>query len=745
MKMIKRFGRFILWSGAFILGALILLQIVFWSSLWWVSHTKSGQNFLQAQLGKQLEGSGYDIRFNGLSFASLTSVYLGGLDITQNDQPLFNAKGLRIKADIFPLSDKKASVFATISELIIHPAPKPTTPQPAAASATPIIVTAFDLPDDLPFNDIQITELSIDRLVFKGEKDTVLSPLVKGDISLKDNLIAASIKLDERNKALPVQTDMKLTFDTQKSKLSITSLNLSMPELSLTADGNAVFRKGKYFDVKGLVSLKNVASVEPIKFKISAENTKTFPVQVQADSGYEGYAARISARLTMDKNTVRIKPLSVSLPDVTASGTIDYNMDNAALNGALQGRVESFKHYQSLIGTGHNIKPLDFQIALSPDKTGFKAQTTGYKNNAANIAVKDISLDGAFSGQVVTITSLMMHDEEDGVMNATGTYDTASQIFDFSASVKNLRAIKGEIANGSISAEITAKGNADAVNLSGVIQPNRIEITLPQKFQGAIPQLNIQKKDEKPKAPAKTQIINLDLLVDAKRNIFVKGYGLDSEFGGKIDIKGKASNPQFGGTLNIIRGKLEQFGKKFEVTKGVLTFAGSVPPSPSLDILVETDTGDVVAQIAITGNALKPEIDFSSEPSMPEDEIMAQILFGKGIEDLSPLQIAQIAQKIAAFTGVGGGGSGVNLIDPVGALQSAAGLDDVRFDAESGAASFGAGKQLSDKVYLDLEGGTEPGSSGATLEIELTPSITIESQIGSDAQGGASIFWERDY
>lgn len=98
---------------------------------------------------------------------------------------------------------------------------------------------------------------------------------------------------------------------------------------------------------------------------------------------------------------------------------------------------------------------------------------------------------------------------------------------------------------------------------------------------------------------------------------------------------------------------------------------------------------------------------------------------------------------IQRFSGKGGGGSG---FDPLGQLRAATGLDDISVETdESGQTNVGVGKYLTDKVYLEVEKGKAASSGNATIQIEVTPQVNIQSKIGQESQTGGGIFWKRDY
>src|SRR3546814_19740181 len=74
----------------------------------------------------------------------------------------------------------------------------------------------------------------------------------------------------------------------------------------------------------------------------------------------------------------------------------------------------------------------------------------------------------------------------------------------------------------------------------------------------------------------------------------------------------------------------------------------------------------------ISGRAQNPQIAFTSTPSLPQDEVMSRILFGESVTNLSATQAIQLAASLNSLRGGGGG------LNPLGKLQSAAGIDRLR-------------------------------------------------------------------
>jgi translocation and assembly module TamB len=128
--------------------------------------------------------------------------------------------------------------------------------------------------------------------------------------------------------------------------------------------------------------------------------------------------------------------------------------------------------------------------------------------------------------------------------------------------------------------------------------------------------------------------------------------------------------------------------------------------------------------------AIAPKIAISSVPELPQDEALAQILFGQSVKQLTPFQLAGLAQAAASLTGAGGG------LDPLAAVRKRLGLDRLSAGAGTGGkgASLQAGKYLANGVYV----GAQQNSSGGTraqVQIDLTKHLKVDTVIGT---GGAA-------
>jgi translocation and assembly module TamB len=136
----------------------------------------------------------------------------------------------------------------------------------------------------------------------------------------------------------------------------------------------------------------------------------------------------------------------------------------------------------------------------------------------------------------------------------------------------------------------------------------------------------------------------------------------------------------------------------------------------------------------------QPELELTSSPEVPRDEIISRVLFNKSASGLTAAEAAQLALAVRELTGKGGG------TDILGFARRSLGVDVLRIDTTAdGKAAIEAGKYLTDEVYVGVKQGATPESSGVGVEVELTPNITVESETTGDGANKSGLRFQLDY
>nr|MCU0856391.1 translocation/assembly module TamB domain-containing protein [Paracoccaceae bacterium] len=230
-------------------------------------------------------------------------------------------------------------------------------------------------------------------------------------------------------------------------------------------------------------------------------------------------------------------------------------------------------------------------------------------------------------------------------------------------------------------------------------------------------------------------VYGLDVRIDALNEIFIRGRGLDAELGGSLRIGGTTANVIPSGQFELIRGRLDILGRRLTLDQGSITMQGSL--DPFLFLSASSAANGITARVVLAGNLSDPQLRFESTPELPQDEVVAQLLFGRGIKEISPFQAAQLASSIATLTGRGGDGI-------LGSLRRSFGLDDLDIGTtEGGETEVTLGTYLTDNIYTDVV--VSDGRTELDINLELTPSITVTGSTADDGDSSIGIRFERDF
>jgi translocation and assembly module TamB len=218
--------------------------------------------------------------------------------------------------------------------------------------------------------------------------------------------------------------------------------------------------------------------------------------------------------------------------------------------------------------------------------------------------------------------------------------------------------------------------------------------------------------------------------------------GLESEWSADLRVQGTSATPSMTGEAELIRGTYSFSGRRFEVTRGNIAFTGGRTFNPRIDLVATSDIEGVDVNINVSGTALNPQIAFTSNPGLPQDEIMSRILFGGSVSEISALQAVQLATSLNALRGGGGG------LNPLGKLRSATGLDRLRVlgaDETTGrGTAVAAGFYVSNDIYLELITDAR-GFTATQIEVALSKALSVLFQAGSSGGSSANVRYRKQY
>jgi translocation and assembly module TamB len=404
----------------------------------------------------------------------------------------------------------------------------------------------------------------------------------------------------------------------------------------------------------------------------------------------------------------------------------------------------------------------------SPAASGHLTLTDArWENFASGAVLTGIAADIAGDRDRFQLVSFTATDPNGGHVEARGGLAlgrAAGPSIELSARLARFRIAARDEAIVTASGSVVVAGPIGNPKITGRLTIDKGEISLPQAPPSNLARLDVTVIDSKTgrrgapsSSHAATELPSaaLDLHLDAPGPIFVRGHGLDSQWRGRLVIRGTSTAPDITGRLEQIQGSFDLLGKTFQLTRGTIVFGGGVTLDPTLNIVAEASAADITAQIIVSGPASAPKIKLSSTPALPQDEILARVLFGQSVGRISAAQGLQLAQAAAALAG---GGLGV-----LDRLRGKLGLDWLRLgEGPSGPASsilnpaltnpngtsnaaVSAGKYLMPGVSVGVTQGVSPPTSKVTVQIEVRPHVTVQGEAGQSGNTGIGLNYQYDY
>ncbi len=391
----------------------------------------------------------------------------------------------------------------------------------------------------------------------------------------------------------------------------------------------------------------------------------------------------------------------------------------------------------------------------SPQVNGQATLSNGrYENLLSGTVLDELTFDVVLAGDSLAIQKFSATDGGKGSMEITGdaTVDPKQAFpFDIRTTLNDFTVVRRDDVTASANADITLSGTAEKSKVAGTVTTTGVEIQLINQLPPTVVELDVTEingpvgtravsADRRAAAPPPD--IDLDVLVEMPRRVFVRGRGLDSEWGGTIKISGAAAEPRADGKLELVRGQVSVVGKTFKLDSGTVTLPPGDEISPEIDVVAIHSGGDLQTTVRIAGPVANPEITFSSVPDLPQDEIIAKMLFNKSAAGLSPIEAVQLAAALAELSGGGGGG----VMD---FARKTLGVDVLRVESggegAGGGPALNVGKYVTDGVYIGVTQGITPESSSVGVEVEITPNISVDSNVRQSGASQTGVKFKLDY
>ena len=494
------------------------------------------------------------------------------------------------------------------------------------------------------------------------------------------------------------------------------------------------------------------ASLELTGLKLANQAAQGLPaVNIRGSARFRGRTAKVSGEL--DAGSRSRMTLSGTAP-MSTSGTVALKlagrMDVALMNSILEQRGDRAAGTLTVNASASG-------AASEPQIRGVVQLENGdLRDYAQGAHLGHINARLVGGRGILKIASLTAR-AGPGRLSADGTVGVLQpgMPIDVSLVAHHIQPITNDIMTANFDTNMKVVGTLrKRLDVTGTVHINRASITIPNALPPSVQTLNVIRpgQAQPPPAAASPLVIGLGIDLDAPAAIFVQGRGLDAQLGGKLKIAGTSDSPQVSGGFTMIRGVFTLAGTNLNFTSGKVSFNGQGLKGgmdPSLDFVAQSSVvynGPTTVTLTVSGFADSPKISLSSTPSLPQDDLLGLLLFGKPASQLTAVQLAETGYALASLSGIGGGGGGGSKWNPLTWVKKAFGLNTLSVGsatpqnqtaANSGSqssstsgASLTAGKYVSNRVYVAATQSTT-GYSQVQVSVDLNQYLKLVTRLGN--------------
>ncbi|HEU4935765.1 MAG TPA: translocation/assembly module TamB domain-containing protein [Vicinamibacterales bacterium] len=163
--------------------------------------------------------------------------------------------------------------------------------------------------------------------------------------------------------------------------------------------------------------------------------------------------------------------------------------------------------------------------------------------------------------------------------------------------------------------------------------------------------------------------------VDTDSPVMIDNNLARAEIDADLRIVGTPYEPGLTGRLTLAEGgQITLNARRYEVERGIITFVDDRRIVPSVDLVLNTKASNYDVRIAVAGTPGKTETNWTSDPPLPEPDIMALVVTGRTVDEMrgEESEVARI-QALSYLTGRVGSKFGRG-------LERATGISEVRIE-----------------------------------------------------------------
>lgn len=201
--------------------------------------------------------------------------------------------------------------------------------------------------------------------------------------------------------------------------------------------------------------------------------------------------------------------------------------------------------------------------------------------------------------------------------------------FDLGMSAKGVRMLYPQGVREEVDADVRLTGKTDGARLGGRVRIVDLAFTPDFDFMNLISQFG---GVSAPPSQGFAQNLNLNLAVNSTNNIDLTSRTLSIGGTANLEVRGTAARPVILGRIDLSSGDVIFNGTRFLIGGGTVEFANPSETQPVVNLALDTTIQQYNINMRFRGPVDHLRTNFSSDPALPEADIISLLAFGKTTE-----------------------------------------------------------------------------------------------------------------
>ncbi len=438
------------------------------------------------------------------------------------------------------------------------------------------------------------------------------------------------------------------------------------------------------------------------ELQLASDTAATLTLQANRIGGAEISNLPLHGNISLHSADAKLVPVFVHEVD-RAAGTLmsEINIAGSLGSPTLNGTLQLNKGELDLYKWNLALRELQLNAQLNGEQVQFTAQ--------GNAGQGSMNLNGNFDWRNGLSGNLQLHGDNLLVADSPEYHVTATPNLTFAISNANSK---------------------DNIEVSGevLIPTARLK---PQTITNAVrvsPDAHF--KDDAIYERNSEWLINSNVTVRLGDDVRFDGLGLQGQLAGEVNTRLHSGAVASGhGELSINDGHYEAYGRKLDIKRGRLLFDNTPLENPGLDIQAErvihdVTQGDITVGAYVRGVLRDPRLEFYSDPSMTQTQIVSYLVVGKPLDQLQGQETTTVRSATSSLALQGGGYLAAQLGRRIG-------LEDVGVETDANNQSaLVLGKFLSPRLYISYGISLTQAVNTLKLRYAVSKHWTIKTEAG---------------